>query len=230
MSAPIRVLIANGSPVVLEGLRRVSKRSPDMRVVGEATDGVETIEKAAHLKPDVVLLELKLPQLDGLAVLRSLQTCSPQSRAILFASEEDKDTFVEAMKLGCSGILFEHASPALIEKSIQKIHAGELWLDSSTTTAIVREFASQAESAPARRNKSGECAQLTRREHEIVLWLAYGYKNKKIAERMFLAEQTVKNHLHSIFHKLGISDRLELALYAVYNRLHLEAEPSGRND
>jgi two-component system, NarL family, nitrate/nitrite response regulator NarL len=225
-STPIRVLIVDGHPIVLEGLRTVLARQTEIELVGEASDGVEAIEKAVSLDPDVVLMELKLPRVDGLTVLRSIQARAPRSKAILFSSSENKEEFVEAMKLGCAGILSKDAPTNLIEKSISKVHAGEIWLDSNTTAAVIRQFANPAD-FPAIHGGNGkssrERAQLSQREREIIILIAQGYKNKEIAEKMFITEQTVKNHLHNVFDKLGVSDRLELALYAIHNSLHMKA-------
>jgi len=224
-TAPIRVLIADSYPIVLEGLRSVLSQHSGIQLVGEAVDGMEAIDKTVHLDPDVVLMDLKLPRVDGLTVLRSIQTRAPRSKIILFASSDNKDDFVEAMKLGCSGILLKDAGTGLIEKSIQKVYAGEIWLDSNTTAAVIRQFASPNEFPAAHSNgkPTRERAQLSQREREIIVLIAQGYKNKEIAEKMFITEQTVKNHLHNIFDKLGVSDRLELALYAIHNQLHIKA-------
>ena len=229
---PIRVLISDAQPVVLEGLRSILSRYATVEVVAEASDGVETIEKVVQLEPDVVLLDLKMPRVDGLTVLRSIQTRAPRTRVILFTTADNKEEFVEAMKLGCSGILLKETPTTLIEKSIQRVNAGEIWLDSNTTAAVIRHFASPKEfpaahsgsQAGATNGKPGrERAQLSQREREIIVLIAQGYKNKEIAEKMFITEQTVKNHLHNVFDKLGVSDRLELALYAIHNSLHVKA-------
>jgi two-component system, NarL family, nitrate/nitrite response regulator NarL len=224
MSTAIRVLIADGHPIVLEGLRTVLSQQTGIQVVGEASDGMEAIEKAVSLDPDVVMMDLRLPRVDGLTVLRSIHTRAPRSKVILFSGAESKDEFVEAMKLGCSGILSKESAISLIERSITKVYAGEIWLDSNTTAAVIRQFASPAEfPAPANNGKSTrERAQLSQREREIIILIAQGYKNKEIAEKMCITEQTVKNHLHNVFDKLGVSDRLELALYAIHNSLHLK--------
>ena len=224
-TTPIRVLIADAHPIVLEGLRRVLNQQPGIQLVGEASDGMEAIDKIVQTTPDVVLLDLKMPRVDGLTVLRSIQTRAPQSKVILFTTPENKDEFIEAMKLGCSGILHKDASVSMIEKSIQKVHQGEIWLDSNTTAAVFRSLAS-----PTAEYQGGhingklprERAQLSQREREIIILIAQGYKNKEIAEKMFITEQTVKNHLHNVFDKLGVSDRLELALYAIHNSLHVK--------
>jgi two-component system nitrate/nitrite response regulator NarL len=225
-STSIRVLVADGHPIVLEGLRSALGHQPGIQVVGEASDGMEAIEKTVDLDPDVVLMELKLPRVDGLTVLRSIQARASRSKVILFSSSENKEEFVEAMKIGCRGIIAKSAAISLIEKSIQKVHAGEIWLDSHTTAAVIRQFSSPSD-FPAVHASNGkttrERAQLSQREREIIILIAQGYKNKEIAEKMFITEQTVKNHLHNVFDKLGVSDRLELALYAIHNSLHMKA-------
>lgn len=223
-TVPIRILIADGHPIVLEGLYKVFANHPVITVVGEAVDGLDAIEKAVVLEPDVVLMDIKLPRVDGLTVLRSIQTRAPKSKVILFASAEHREEFVEAMKLGCAGVLHKDVPTSLIEKSILKVHAGEIWLDSNTTAAVMRKFASPTEpgaASPSNGKTPRERAQLSQREREIIILIAQGYKNKEIAEKMFITEQTVKNHLHNVFDKLGVSDRLELALYAIHNSLHL---------
>lgn len=224
-TVPIRVLIADGQPIVLEGLKAVFGHHSTIQIVGEASDGMETIDKTVHLDPDIVLMDLKLPRVDGLTVLRSIQTRAPRSKILLFATADNKDEFVEAMKLGCSGILLKDAAISLVEKSLVKVHAGEIWLDSNTTAAVIRQFvASPADYNAGHTNGKAprERAQLSQREREIIVLIAQGYKNKEIAEKMFITEQTVKNHLHNVFDKLGVSDRLELALYAIHNSLHLK--------
>ncbi|HWF47071.1 MAG TPA: response regulator transcription factor [Bryobacteraceae bacterium] len=225
---PIRVLIADGHPIVLEGLRSVLRNAPSVQIVGEAVDGMEALEQSLQLAPDIVLMELKLPKLDGLTVLRNLQTRGSRSKVIIFTGSENREELVEAMKLGCSGVLLKNAPNLLIEKSLRKVYDGEIWLDSNTTAAVIRQFATPAHDPPFANGSNSEKvtrerAQLSQREREIIVLIAQGYKNKEIAEKMFITEQTVKNHLHNIFDKVGVSDRLELALYAIHNSLHLKA-------
>ena len=130
------------------------------------------------------------------------------------------------MKLGTSGIVLKQSATDLLIKSIRKVNAGEIWLDSNTTAAVMRQFATGADEAPAggtppSSSRERERSLLSQREREIVALVAQGFKNKEMAEKMFISEQTVKNHLHNIFDKLGVSDRLELALYAIHNNLHM---------
>jgi DNA-binding NarL/FixJ family response regulator len=173
-----------------------------------------------------------MPNLDGLSALQALQQTSKRTRVIILTASEDKNEFVQAMKLGCSGIVLKQTAPDLIVKSIRKVHSGEIWLDSHTTAAVMRQFSTGQESNGSGVSSNGaknrERSPLSTREREIVALVAQGYKNKEMAEKMFISEQTVKNHLHNIFDKLGVSDRLELALYAIHKGLHLAGEPSVR--
>ena len=196
----------------------------DLEVVGEAADGREVLDRVQELEPDILLLDLRMPNLDGLSALHALQQTNKSTRVIVLTASEDKNEFVQAMKLGCSGIVLKQTAPDLIVKSIRKVYAGEIWLDSHTTAAVMRQFASPAELAAAGAGKGRERSPLSQREREIVALVAQGYKNKEMAEKMFISEQTVKNHLHNIFDKLGVSDRLELALYAIHKGLHLGNE------
>ena len=216
----IRIVIADDHPIVRDGLRKLLALEDDLEVVGEAADGREVLDRVQELEPDILLLDLRMPNLDGLSALHALQQTNKSTRVIVLTASEDKNEFVQAMKLGCSGIVLKQTAPDLIVKSIRKVYAGEIWLDSHTTAAVMRQFASPAELAAAGAGKGRERSPLSQREREIVALVAQGYKNKEMAEKMFISEQTVKNHLHNIFDKLGVSDRLELALYAIHNNLH----------
>jgi DNA-binding NarL/FixJ family response regulator len=175
-------------------------------------------------EPDILLLDLKMPGLDGLATLQRLQAAKNKTRVIVLTASDDKNEFVQAMRLGTSGIVLKQTATELLIKSIRKVHAGEIWLDSHTTAAVIRQFVATDEtplpSVPSSTGRERERSPLSQREREIVALVAQGFKNKEMAEKMFISEQTVKNHLHNIFDKLGVSDRLELALYAIHNNLH----------
>src|SRR6202451_237537 len=220
----IRVLIADDHPIVRDGLKKLLSLEEDFTVVGEASDGCEVLDRVQELDPDVLLLDLRMPNLDGLSALQALQQTNKRTRVIILTASEDKNEFVQAMKLGCSGIVLKQTAPELIVKSVRHVHGGEIWLDSHTTAAVMRQFAVPGETGGSGSGKARERSPLSQREREIVQLVAQGYKNKEMAEKMFISEQTVKNHLHNIFDKLGVSDRLELALYAIHKGLHLNAE------
>jgi DNA-binding NarL/FixJ family response regulator len=218
----IRVVLADDHPIVRDGLRKLLTLEDDIEVVGEAWDGREVLQVVQDTQPDIVILDLRMPHMDGLAALQALQQIEKKTKVIVLTASEDKNEFVQAMKLGCSGIVLKQTAPDLIVKSIRKVFAGEIWLDSHTTAAVMRQFASPADMMGGGGAAKGrERSPLSQREREIVSLVAQGYKNREMAEKMFISEQTVKNHLHNIFDKLGVSDRLELALYAIHKGLHL---------
>jgi DNA-binding NarL/FixJ family response regulator len=216
----IKVVIADDHPIVRDGLRKLLGLEDDIDVIGEASDGREVLQVVQQTDPDVILLDLRMPNLDGLSALQALQQMNKRAKIIVLTASEDKNEFVQAMKLGCSGIVLKQTAPELIVKSIRKVFSGEIWLDSHTTAAVMRQFAAPGEVIGGS-GKGRERSPLSAREREIVGLVAQGYKNKEMAEKMFISEQTVKNHLHNIFDKLGVSDRLELALYAIHKGLHL---------
>ena len=186
--------------------------------MGEAADGREVLEKVREVESRCPAAGSAHAQPGwSVGALQALQQTNKRTRVIILTASEDKNEFVQAMKLGCSGIVLKQTAPELIVKSIRKVHAGEIWLDSHTTAAVMRQFAVarrwRLHRQPAR---AASARPLATREREIVALVAQGYKNKEMAEKMFISEQTVKNHLHNIFDKLGVSDRLELALYAIH--------------
>jgi len=214
-SKKITIVIADDHTIFRDGLRKLLSLEPDFEVVAEARDGNEVIEVVREHDPDILLLDLKMPGIDGLAVLQRIQSHKLKTRIIVLTASEDEGEYVRAMKYGTSGIVLKQTATDLLLKSIRKVYEGEIWLDAKTTAAVMRQFASPAGANPRERDKP----RLSNREREIVALVAQGLKNREIAERMFISEQTVKNHLHNIFDKLGVSDRLELALYAIHRSI-----------
>jgi DNA-binding NarL/FixJ family response regulator len=220
----IRIVVADDHPIFRDGLCRLLALEEDFQVVAQAQDGRQVLDVLQQFEPDILLLDLKMPGLDGLATLQRLQAAKNRTRVIVLTASDDKNEFVQAMKLGTSGIVLKQTATEMLIKSIRKVHAGEIWLDSHTTAAVIRQFVANDEAPAAQmpqpQSRERERSPLSQREREIVALVAQGFKNKEMAEKMFISEQTVKNHLHNIFDKLGVSDRLELALYAIHNNLH----------
>ncbi|MBI3696857.1 MAG: response regulator transcription factor [Acidobacteria bacterium] len=211
----IRIAIADDHPIFRDGLRKLLALEPDFKVVAEARDGKEVLDILQKQEPDILLLDLKMPGLDGLSTLQRLQAQKTKTRVIVLTASDDESEYVQAMKFGTSGIVLKQTATELLIKSIRKVYGGEIWLDSRTTAAVMKQFAAPGDAGAKDRERS----PLSQREREIVVLVAQGFKNKEIAERMFISEQTVKNHLHNIFDKLGVSDRLELALYAIHKNI-----------
>ena len=211
----IRIALADDHPIFRDGLRKLLALEEDFQVVAEARDGKEVLDILQRDEPDILLLDLKMPGLDGLSTLQRLQAQKAKTKVIVLTASDNEDEYVQAMKFGTSGIALKQTATELLIKSIRKVHGGEVWLDSRTTAAVMKQFAAPGEATAKDRERS----PLSQREREIVVLVAQGFKNKEIAERMFISEQTVKNHLHNIFDKLGVSDRLELALYAIHKNI-----------
>jgi len=222
-AGPIRIVIADDHPIFRDGLQKLLSFEKDFEVVAQVGDGDEVLRAVEEYHPDVLLLDLKLPGTHGLTILHNLQVAhNTTTKVIVLTASDDRNEFVQAMKLGTSGIVLKQSPTELLLKSIRRVHAGEIWLDSSTTAAVVRQLATSEDHSPTPRNgRARERSPLSQREREIVALVSQGFKNKEMAQKMFISEQTVKNHLHNIFDKLGVSDRLELALYAIHKKLHL---------
>jgi len=210
----IRILVADDHAIFREGLRKLLENAEDVEIVGEAPNGNECVRLLDKLKPDVLLLDLRMPEKDGLSVLENVNFDALQTRVIVLTAAEDDRDVVRAMRLGARGIVLKQSASDLLVKSIRKVHQGEIWLDNRMTAEVINAFKKSSEGG-GRKDKP----LLSDREREIVQLVAQGFRNREIGEKLFISEQTVKNHLHNIFDKLGVSDRLELALYAIHHRL-----------
>jgi NarL family two-component system response regulator LiaR len=201
----IRVLIADDHAVVRQGLRTFLALQDDVEVVAEAADGEEAVAAAARLAPDVALMDLVMPALDGIAATRRLREVSPATRVIVLTSFLDDDKLLPAVRAGAAGYLLKDVEPAELVRAIRTVHAGGALLDPAVTGRVLAEVA-----------RGGQPdGDLTAREREVLALLAEGLANKAIAFRLGIAEKTVKAHVSAILAKLGVSDRTQAALHAV---------------
>jgi two-component system, NarL family, nitrate/nitrite response regulator NarL len=212
--ASIKILVADDHAIFRDGLRKLLEGVSDMTIVGEASNGVECVKMLAKLKPDILLLDLRMPEKDGLGVLQQFNFDSMSTRVVVLTAAEDDRDVVRAMRLGARGVVLKQSASDLLVKSIRKVYEGEIWLDNQITGEVIDAFKKSAESGQRR-----EKPLLSDREKEIVQLVAQGFRNREIGAKLFISEQTVKNHLHNIFDKLGVSDRLELALHAMHHQL-----------
>ncbi len=211
----VRVLIADDHPVFREGLRLLLELDRKIRVVGEARDGLEAAELTRKLKPDLVLLDLRMPRCSGIEALKLIQNLSLPVRVLILATEVDKQDIVEALKRGAAGIILKESTTQLLRKSIHLVVAGEYWVERQNISDLVQELTRR----PG--NASPDVPQgpwrLTPRERQIVAEVVAGKTNKEIAQELCVSLQTIKHHLTNIFDKVGVHNRLELALFSIHN-------------
>jgi NarL family two-component system response regulator LiaR len=204
----IRVLIADDQPVVRQGLRTFLELHDDIEVVGEAEDGEHALEAVAALAPDVVLMDLVMPRMDGIAAIGRLRELGSAARVIVLTSFLDEDKVLPAVRAGAAGYLLKDVEPAELVRAIRTVDGGEALLHPAVAARVLRELADDGERV--RRHEL-----LTPREREVLALVARGRANKAIALQLGVAEKTVKTHVGNILGKLGLSDRTQAALYAV---------------
>lgn len=215
----VRILIADDHAIFRDGLRRLLESEPEFQVIGEAGDGAEAVANVRALKPDVLLLDLAMPRVPGMEALRELVTSDTETRIILLTAAIEKIQIVEALQIGARGIILKESATQLLLMGIRAVMAGQYWVGREAVKDIVEYLRSTATGPETPARNFG----LTKREMEILSTIVAGFTNKEIAKKFNLSEDTVKHHLTNIFDKVGVSSRLELALFAINHRL---VEPS----
>jgi two-component system nitrate/nitrite response regulator NarL len=213
----IRILIADDHAIFRDGLRRLLEAEPGLRVIGEAADGEEAVKLARQLKPDILLLDLAMPRTPGLEALRELGTAATPVRTLLLTAAIARPQILEALQLGARGVVLKESATQLLLKGIRAVMDGQYWVGQDSVSDLVKTLRdlSPGTAEDPRKKTFG----LTPRELEIVSAIVGGYSNRDIAQKFAISEQTVKHHLTNIFDKLGVSSRLELALFAVNHSL-----------
>ncbi|MDP2935212.1 MAG: response regulator transcription factor [Dehalococcoidia bacterium] len=208
----LRILLVDDHVLFREGIASLVAARTDMEVVGQAVDGLEAQEKARQLKPDLILMDIRMPNCDGLEATRRIKAEWPEARiVILTVSEEDADLF-EAIKAGAQGYLLKNLRPAALFELIQGVSKGEAPISPSLAAKIIREFVQATQrSAPQGTTE----VNLTGREKQILQYVAQGASNREIATYVCITEGTVKNHLHNILEKLHLHNRAQAAAYAL---------------
>jgi len=216
VARPVRVLIADDHPIFREGLKMFLGAAPGIEVVGEAADGEQAINMVAELRPDIVLLDVAMPVVPGLAVLQSLAVLNTGIRVLLLTASIERGERLRALQLGARGVVLKARTSDVLLKAIHAILADEYWVDRESIADLIDVFtASSASTGEAQASSF----LLTPREREVVAAIASGLTNREAAELLQLSEQTVKRHVTNVFDKTGVSTRLELALFAVRHGL-----------
>lgn len=222
-TSAVRVLIADDQPIFRHGLRKLLETDPGLRVVGEAADGGDVVPLARALLPDVLLLDFTMRGTGGLDAVRELSTLFPPVHTLLLTAAAGKDDIIEALQIGAHGVILKLSATDLLLESIHTLMAGHYWIGRESVADLV-ETLRQATAAIERHGRPRKFG-LTDRELEVISKVVAGYANKEIAQEFSISDKTVKHHLTNIFDKLGVSSRLELALFAIHHGL----TPSARS-
>ena len=220
MSAPaetVRILIADDHPIFRDGLRRLLEAEPDLAVVGEAIDAAEALTLTRDLTPDILLLDVAMPKVSGLEALQVLAEWPGGPRVILLTAAIDKADIIKALQLGARGVVLKESATGVLMQAIRIVMQGGYWVGRESVSDLLRAL--QSLGTGSERADQLPAFSLTQRELQIVGLVVEAAGNKKIADTLAISEKTVKHHLTNIFEKLGVSSRLELALFAAQHRL-----------
>lgn len=208
MPKPIRVLIADDHTIVRSGVNLLLSSEPDIEVVGEATDGISAVELAQHFKPDVVLMDIGMPELDGFEATRRIRERVPEANVLVLTMHRSDEYLFQMLEAGALGYVLKGAETSELINAVRTVAGGEVFLYPSMARRLVQQFLRQGGADPPERPR------LTPREMQILNLVAEGYSNKEIAERLVVSPSTVHSHRTNLMQKLGLSTRHELVQYA----------------
>jgi DNA-binding NarL/FixJ family response regulator len=209
----LSVLIADDQALMRTGFRMILEAEPDLKVVGEAADGREAVEEAGRLKPDVVLMDVRMPEMDGIEATRRLLEAGDSNTRVVMLTTFDMDEYVyEALRAGASGFLVKDVPPEQLVAGIRSVASGDSLLAPSVTRRLIQEFVSKP--PEALRESPPALAELTAREVEVLRMMARGLSNAEIATELFVSETTVKTHVAHVLAKLGVRDRVQAVVFA----------------
>jgi DNA-binding NarL/FixJ family response regulator len=203
----MKILVADDHGIVRAGIRLLLERQSDLEVVAEASDGVEAVEQALAVRPDLCILDVGMPRLTGLQAAREIRSHLPQARVLMLSMHDDEHYLFEALKAGASGYVLKREADQDLVGAIRAVGSGEAFLTNAAERSIIREWMDDGADGPA--------IPLTPREEEVVKLIAEAYTNSQIAEILHLSEKTVESHRANVLRKLGMRDRVELVRYAI---------------
>ncbi|MFG3284090.1 response regulator [Streptomyces sp. NPDC048111] len=215
----IKVLIVDDQMMVREGFSVLLGAQPDIEVVGEAVDGHEAVAQVQALRPDVVLMDIRMPGMNGIEATREIVAADDSSKVLVLTTFDLDEYVYQALRAGASGFLLKDASARQLADGVRVVASGEALLAPSVTRRLINEFARVVPSQRGGSAGPGQVEELTDRETEVLVLIAQGLSNQEIAERLVVAESTIKTHVSRVLVKLGLRDRTQAAVYAYETRL-----------
>lgn len=212
ITGPIRIVLADDHWLMRDEMRRILERQPDLAIVGEAENGEEALKLVKELEPDIILLDVRMPKLSGVEVLRELNQTALNTRVIILTAYDDDDYILALMEAGARGYLLKTVRAGELIDAIKRVHAGETVLHPEVSAKLAGFWSREHQ-------PNGKDESLSSREEEIIRLVATGLRNRVIAETLHISERTVEGHMNSIFNKLGVSSRVEAVLYALSRHL-----------
>lgn len=214
----VNILIVDDHAVIRAGLRLLLETDPRFGICGDVGNCPDALEAAERLQPDIILLDIDLDGENALTCVPTLLKSAPAARVLVLTGTGDSNVHAQALKVGAMGLVLKEKAAEVLLKAIEKVHQGEVWFDRTIMGSVLSEMSRGGRQASANPEEA-RIASLTDREREVVNLIGEGLKNKQIAERLFISNTTVRHHLTSIFDKLGVTDRLELVIYAYRHNL-----------
>lgn len=209
MQPKIKVMIVDDHPLMRQGLKKILEIEPDLQVVGLAEDGEVALRKAMEIKPDVMLLDINMPHMNGIQALRRIKDIGLSVKVIMLTIHEDQEYLRETLNIGANGYVLKDAETESLVRAIRNVNDGQNYIHPSLADELVKDYRSIDG-----RLGDEETDKLTRREFEVIALIADGLNNKEIAEKLFISEKTVKNHVSNIFKKINVNDRTQAAIFA----------------
>ncbi|MCG8540606.1 MAG: response regulator transcription factor [Clostridia bacterium] len=206
----IRILIVDDHSLMRQGLKQILEIEDDIEVVGLAVDGEDALEQCLRLKPHIILMDINMPNMNGIQALRRIKDMGIDTKVIMLTIHNDREYLFETVNIGAEGYVLKDAESNSLIRAIRNVYSGESYIHPSLASEFVREYKSRGKVVDKEHNKS----KLTRREYEVLTLIAEGLNNKEIAENLFISEKTVKNHVSNIFKKIEVNDRTQAAIYA----------------
>lgn len=210
----IKVVIVDDHALIREGIKKLLELEESFEIQALAGDGLEALEIIEAQKPDVVLLDINMPNMNGIDCLKQIKSDFPETKVIMLTIHEDAEYLIETINIGAEGYVLKDADVSSLIKAIQKVVQGEVYIHPTLSGILVREYKSK--------NKNLDDVMgnnLTKREYEVIRLISRGYNNKEIAVELFISEKTVKNHVSNIFKKIKVTDRTQAALYAIKHNI-----------